>query len=157
VSTSIKDIAVELRIQEALDMKKAVFSTPLGWAGAGIIEKGVCRIVLPRGSQKAVTSELARGTGRRSRAALSRAAGRDMQRAVKRLKQYFSGRHVAFDLPIDLSYYTPFQRAVWKAAASIPYGETRSYAWIAKRIGRPKAARAVGQAMGANPVPILIP
>ena len=73
------------------------------------------------------------------------------------MRQYFSGRLVSFDLPLDLSYYTPFQRAVWKAAASIPYGETRSYAWIAKRIGRPKAARAVGQAMGANPVPILIP
>jgi methylated-DNA-[protein]-cysteine S-methyltransferase len=64
---------------------------------------------------------------------------------------------VSFDLPLDLRYYTPFQRAVWRAAATIPYGETRSYAWIAKKIGKPKAARAVGQALGANPVPILIP
>jgi len=138
-------------------MKKAVFFTPLGWAGAGIAEKGVCRIVLPRGSQKTVQGELVQAKGKIAKAAVPRATDRDLQRVVKLLQQYFSGRRVAFDLPIDLSYYTPFQRAVWKAAASIPYGEMRSYAWIAKRIGRPKAARAVGQAMGANPVPILIP
>ena len=138
-------------------MKKIIFSTPLGWAGVGIYEKGVCRIVLPRGSKKAVQSELAKVKGAPSRPAVSRSADRDIKRTVKLIQQYFSGRRVSFDLPLDLSSFTPFQRAVWKAAASIPYGETRSYAWIAKRIGRPNAARAVGQAMGANPVPILVP
>ena len=138
-------------------MKKRIFSTPLGWAGAGIVEQGVCRIVLPRGSQKAVQSEMAKVKGAPSRSAVSRSADRDIERTVKLIQQYFSGRRVSFDLPLDLSNFTPFQRAVWKAAASIPYGETRSYAWIARRIGRPNAARAVGQAMGANPVPILVP
>ena len=138
-------------------MKKRIFSTPLGWAGAGIVEQGVCRIVLPRGSQKAVQSELAKVKAGSSRSAASRSADRDIKRTVRLIQQYFSGRRVSFDLPLDLGDCTPFQRAVWKAAASIPYGETRSYAWIAKRIGRPKAARAVGQAMGANPVPILVP
>ena len=138
-------------------MKKRIFSTPLGWAGAGIVEQGVCRIVLPRGSQKAVQSEMAKMKGAPSRSAASRSADRDIERTVKLIQQYFSGRRVSFDLPLDLNNYTPFQRAVWKAAASIPYGETRSYAWIARRIGRPNAARAVGQAMGANPVPILVP
>jgi O-6-methylguanine DNA methyltransferase len=56
-----------------------------------------------------------------------------------------------------MRYYTAFQQAVWKAASGIPYGETRSYAWVAKRIRKPRAARAVGQALGANPVPIIIP
>ncbi len=138
-------------------MKKAIFSTPLGWAGAGIIEKGLCRIVLPRGSQKTAKSELTNMQRKISKAAASRSSDRDMKKTVKLLQQYFSGRRESFDLPLDLSYYTPFQRAVWKAAATIPYGETRSYAWIAKKIGRPNAARAVGQALGANPVPILIP
>ncbi len=138
-------------------MKKTIFSTPLGWAGAGFYEKGICRIVLPRGSRKTVRSELAKVKGELSKAAASRSTDREIKSTVKLVQQYFSGRRVSFDLPLDLGYYTPFQRAVWKAAASIPYGETRSYAWIAKRIGRPKAARAVGQAMGANPVPILIP
>ena len=138
-------------------MKKAIFSTPLGWAGAGIFEKGICRIVLPRGSQKTAESELARVKRGMSKAAVSPSADRDITKTGKLIQQYFSGRRISFDLPLDLSYYTRFQRAVWKAAATIPYGETRSYAWIAKKIGRPKAARAVGQALGANPVPILIP
>jgi methylated-DNA-[protein]-cysteine S-methyltransferase len=138
-------------------MKKTIFSTSLGWAGAGIYEKGICRIVLPRRSQKAVRSELAKVQGELSKAAVSRSTDREIKSTVKLVQQYFSGKRVSFDLPLDLRYYTPFQRAVWKAAASIPYGETRSYVWIAKVIGRPKAARAVGQAMGANPIPILIP
>ena len=139
-------------------MKKTVFSTPLGWAGAGIVEKGICRIVLPRSSQKTVKSELAKKVkGEPAKAAASRSADRDIKRTAKLLQEYFSGRRVSFDLPLDLGHSTPFQRAVWKAASSIPYGETRSYAWIAKRIGRPNAARAVGQAMGANPVPVVIP
>ena len=140
-------------------MKKTVFSTPLGWAGAGILEKGIiCRIVLPRSSQETVKSELVKKVkGEPTKAAVTRSADRDMKRTAKLLKEYFSGRRVSFDLPLDLGDYTPFQQAVWKAAASIPYGETRSYAWIAKKIGRPKAARAVGQAMGANPVPIVVP
>ncbi len=56
-----------------------------------------------------------------------------------------------------MRYHTAFKQAVWKATADIPLGETRSYAWVAKRIKNPRAARAVGQALGANPVPILIP
>jgi O6-methylguanine-DNA--protein-cysteine methyltransferase len=138
-------------------MKKTIFSTPLGWAGAGIFEKGICRTVLPRGSKKTAISELADRKREMSKAAVSRSSDRDIKKTVKLLQQYFSGRRVSFDLPLDLSYYSPFQRAVWKAAATIPYGETRSYAWIAKKTGKPKAARAVGQALGANPVPILIP
>jgi len=80
-----------------------------------------------------------------------------LKTAVALLRRAFSGERVIFDLPIDLECSTPFQREVWRAAESIPYGMTQSYAWIAKRIKRPKAARAVGQAMGANPVPLLVP
>ena len=80
-----------------------------------------------------------------------------LERAAKQLKSYFSGKRVLFDLPLDLRYYTRFQQAVWKAAADIPYGETRSYAWIAKRIRNPRASRAVGQALGANPMPVILP
>jgi methylated-DNA-[protein]-cysteine S-methyltransferase len=143
--------------EEDREMKKKIFSTPLGWAGAGIVDKGICRIVLPRISQKTAESELTNMKRKSSKTIGSRSSGRDILKTVKLLQQYFSGRRVSFDLPLDLSDYTPFQRAVWKAAATIPYGETRSYAWIAKKIGKPKAARAVGQALGANPVPVLIP
>ena len=52
---------------------------------------------------------------------------------------------------------TPFQRRVWKAIASIPWGEVRSYAWVARKAGKPKAVRAAAAACGANPVPVVVP
>ena len=88
---------------------------------------------------------------------LNPAVSRILTRSVKLLQKFFSGERAAFDVSLDLRYYTAFQRAVWRAAAEIPYGETRSYGWIAKRINNPRAVRAVGQALGANPVPIIIP
>lgn len=76
--------------------------------------------------------------------------------AKQQLREYFGGRRRDFDLPIDASG-TPFQQAVWKALRTIPYGQTRSYAQIARQIGRPSAARAVGAANGRNPVSIIVP
>ncbi len=63
---------------------------------------------------------------------------------------------MGFELPLDLRG-TPFQRAVWEALQEIPYGETRSYAEIARRVGQPNAVRAVGAANGANPVALIVP
>jgi methylated-DNA-[protein]-cysteine S-methyltransferase len=77
--------------------------------------------------------------------------------AVKRqLAAYFAGELQAFDLPLVLTG-TDFQKSVWNALRRIPFGETRSYAWLAQEISRPKACRAVGAANGANPLPIIIP
>jgi methylated-DNA-[protein]-cysteine S-methyltransferase len=130
---------------------RTVFSTPFGWAGVAVTEKGITHVILPKRNRRNVEREI------RDAEAAPAANAKLLRNAVKMLQRYFSGTCASFDLPLDLRYHTTFQQAVWKAAASIPYGETRSYAWIAKRIGRPKAARAVGQAMGENPVPILIP
>ncbi len=63
----------------------------------------------------------------------------------------------SFPDELDLSTATPFQRQVWEKTRLIPYGETRSYSWVAEQIGKPGAARAVGQALGRNPLPIIIP
>lgn len=76
--------------------------------------------------------------------------------AVKQLREYFVGQRTEFDLPL-VPEGTPFQRSVWKCLSEIPYGETISYAELAKRVGNPKAARAVGSANGKNPLPIVIP
>ena len=76
---------------------------------------------------------------------------------AERLKRYASGKRVTFDDKLDLANATPFQQAVWEATRAIPYGETHSYEWIARRIGKPKAARAVGQALNRNPFPIIVP
>jgi methylated-DNA-[protein]-cysteine S-methyltransferase len=74
----------------------------------------------------------------------------------RQLTEYFAGRRTTFDLPLDCSG-TPFQRSVWEALRTIPFGETRSYAQIASQVGRPRAVRAAGAANGRNPVAIITP
>jgi methylated-DNA-[protein]-cysteine S-methyltransferase len=75
---------------------------------------------------------------------------------LSQLDDYFKGKRKRFSVHVKL-YGTDFQRKVWEACASIPYGETRSYGELAAMIGNPKAMRAVGSALGRNPVPIIIP
>ncbi len=79
-----------------------------------------------------------------------------LARARLQLDEYFAGRRRSFDLPLS-PQGTPFQREVWTALASIPYGRTLSYAQLAARVGRPAAMRAVGAANGRNPLPIVLP
>ncbi|MGB5624237.1 MAG: methylated-DNA--[protein]-cysteine S-methyltransferase [Woeseiaceae bacterium] len=79
-----------------------------------------------------------------------------LAKARQQLDEYFEGARKDFDLPVKLSG-TEFQLSVLKALQKIPYGETVSYGEIAKRIGRPKAVRAVGAANGRNPIPIVVP
>ena len=76
--------------------------------------------------------------------------------AAVQLREYFAGHRRDFELPLAPAG-TAFQRAVWQALAKIPYGQTCSYAELARAIGRPKAVRAVGAANGRNPLPIVLP
>jgi methylated-DNA-[protein]-cysteine S-methyltransferase len=139
-------------------MEQKVFHTSFGWAGVAVTDNGIFTVVLPMRERSEVERELAQAAGMERSAKRGHSPeGLSLKGAVAQLRRYFSGECMSFDLPLDLRYYTPFQRAVWTAVEEIPYGETRSYAWIAKRIGRPRSARAVGQAMGANPIPIIIP
>ncbi len=78
------------------------------------------------------------------------------RRAAAQLREYFAGTRRAFNLPLAPEG-TDFQRAVWAALTEVPWGETTSYAALARAVGRPGAARAVGGAVGANPLLILIP
>lgn len=77
---------------------------------------------------------------------------------VKReLLEYLDGRRTEFTVGIKLLSGTEFERDVWLALRKIPYGETRSYKWIAEMVGRPNGSRAVGQALARNPIPIILP
>ena len=80
-----------------------------------------------------------------------------IHQAAVQIEEYLEGKRRAFDLPIDWSGTTDFQRMVLGAVDSIPYGETRSYGQIAAKIGKPKASRAVGRANATNPIPLVIP
>ena len=78
-------------------------------------------------------------------------------RTKEDLEGYFNGKVRRFDTPIDFIEGTNFQRKVWMTLMKIPYGQVRSYAWVAKEIGSPQAVRAVGQANARNPVAIIVP
>ncbi len=80
-----------------------------------------------------------------------------VKKAGKQLQAYYDGKKVKFSCLLDLERFEKFTLAVWEAARAIPYGKTRSYEWVAERIGRPRSARAAGNALGRNPVPIIIP
>ncbi|MGH7773429.1 MAG: methylated-DNA--[protein]-cysteine S-methyltransferase [Candidatus Binatia bacterium] len=77
--------------------------------------------------------------------------------AGEELAAYFAGRLRSFSPPCDLGNLPPFTRAVLRITARIPYGEVRSYRWVAERLGNPRSPRAVGNALARNPIPIIIP
>ena len=90
----------------------------------------------------------------------ARGDGRDappvLKETVTQLEEYFARERTEFDIPMELDG-TAFQKEVWVELSRIPYGETISYGELARRVGRPRGPRAVGQANGKNPVPIIVP
>ncbi len=126
--------------------------SPMGWIGLLGSPNGLRRTTLPRSSP--VESLWLLG---------SEAQGASPQaepfRAVKeQLSAYLSGAPVAFDDErLDVDDAPPFLRAAWSACRSIPFGETRTYSWLASRAGSARAFRAAGQAMARNRLPIIIP
>jgi methylated-DNA-[protein]-cysteine S-methyltransferase len=83
--------------------------------------------------------------------------GTIVEKAAREVTCYLEGNLRKFSVPLDLTGWSPFAKRVWRAASRIPYSETRSYAWVAERVGGANFARAVGGALGANPVPIVVP
>ena len=80
-----------------------------------------------------------------------------LQQAAQQLQQYLRGERGGFDLPLDLSGGTPFQQAVWRALLAIGRGRTCSYGALSAQLGRPRAVRAVGAAVGRNPLSVVVP
>ena len=96
------------------------------------------------------------GTGAAGEPATA-AARRLREQARLEIHEYLHGKRAFFAVPVDLTTVPDFQRRVLEAARHIPFGEARPYAWIAARIGHPRAVRAVGTALGRNPVPLILP
>ena len=106
----------------------------------------------PRG-----VSRLAFGGRRRAPGRTARRLGLREKVFAAALDRYFRSGAWSFDVPLDLSAGTEFDRAVWEALKRIPAGEVHTYGQVARAVGRPKASRAVGNACGRNPVPIVVP
>ncbi len=125
----------------------------LGHLRLAASEAGLCKLALGRESDDAFMAWLARVL---RPARLLRQRTPLIDQALVELHAYLAGRLRAFETPLD-PRGTPFQRRVWAEVARIPYGATASYGEIAARIGRPGAARAVGAANAANPLPLFVP
>jgi AraC family transcriptional regulator of adaptative response/methylated-DNA-[protein]-cysteine methyltransferase len=132
-------------------IRYAVTESPLGFVLVAATERGLCRVAVAR-SRAALHDELGRAF---PRATLER-AGADFEPHVTHVLQSIRSSGAALSMPLDVRA-TPFQRRVWGALREIPRGETRSYSEIARSIGKPNAARAVGGACAKNPMALLIP
>ncbi len=128
-----------------------VFNTECGYMAISATEKGLTGVALPSGSVEDALFQLGLNV---PDTVLSYDLLPDFTTSMKR---YFQGEKIEFRVEIDFMGATDFQLRVWQAAMKIPWGETRSYGWVAAQAGNPGASRATGNALGRNPVPIVVP
>lgn len=134
----------------------ALYETAVGWGAAVSGAAGLIEIILPFGSKN--REELIRRLAHQYPQALESSADCVARETAVLLTRYFAGDQVSFaDLPVDLSCFSPFQQEVYRMVAAIPSGKVLTYAAVAAAVGRPRAARGIGSAMGRNPLPVIIP
>jgi methylated-DNA-[protein]-cysteine S-methyltransferase len=141
---------------QALSTHRITVRSPIGVLEIEGNDDAVTRIELPPHPGTTGRGSTVRRARREDQTAERGTTPEPLARATRQLEEYFAGTRTEFDIPIDLRG-TPFQRQVWTALAEIPYGKTVSYAELAEMVGRPGACRAVGQANGSNPIPIVLP
>lgn len=128
-----------------------IFQVQLGWLGLVGNKNGLRRIYLPglkkQELKERITSEFPE----------SKESAGSLTREKNQFVEYFSGERIKFDLSLDLSRATAFQKKVYSIMSKIPFGEVRTYRWLAQKIGNPKALRAVGLANAKNRWPLVIP
>jgi methylated-DNA-[protein]-cysteine S-methyltransferase len=134
-----------------LDVVYDLAETPVGTLLVAATPVGLCRIVYDPEPER----EAERLAGSHGARVLRVPGGLDAAR--RQLDEYFERRRTAFELPLDTSAVRPFQQLVLERLARVPYGEVTTYGALARRAGRPRAARAVGTAMNRNPIPIVLP
>jgi methylated-DNA-[protein]-cysteine S-methyltransferase len=135
-----------MKLPDDSSLATATLDTPIGRLRLAAIDAGLAMVLFP--NQKDVAFPKHEG---------SAAAHAHLDRALKALDLYFEGRKKDFSGLTLAASGTDFQKGVWKALTKIPFGETRSYAQVAKAIGNPKGMRAVGLANGRNPIPVIVP
>ncbi len=137
-----------------LALDYAIFDTTAGHAGIVWNERGIAGVQLPESSERAVRARI----GRRFADAVERQPPVHVANAIERMRALLRGENADFaDTPLDESGLSAFQRTVYAITRAIPAGTTLTYGDVAARAGTPRDARAVGQALGANPFPIIVP
>ncbi len=147
--------SAEARLRQTVETASVYYDrvrgTLVGDLWVAVTEAGLAAVEFG-GAEASFVRRLARRIGRRPVRSPART-----EAANRQLRQYLQGRRKEFSLAVDLRHVTPFQRAVLLEALSIPPGGIATYGQIGRRIGRPSAARAIGQALGSNPIPIVVP
>jgi methylated-DNA-[protein]-cysteine S-methyltransferase len=135
-----------------IDVAYAPVDSPFGTLVAAATERGLVRLTFPEERTDAVLARLA---ARVSPRILE--APRRLDPVRRELEEYFAGKRRAFEVPVDWSLVGPFARRVLDVAAAIPYGSVLTYTEVAGRAGSPRGSRAAGNALGSNPIPIVVP
>lgn len=130
----------------------AMLESPVGLLGVAATERGVCNIRTAQKNERQFVRYL-----EDVYACTPEKNDTRLQDVLDQLNAYFEGELTEFDCALDLTAGTAFQKRVWKRLLRIPYGETCSYSQLAKSLSKSKAHRAVGNANGRNPVPIIVP
>jgi methylated-DNA-[protein]-cysteine S-methyltransferase len=135
-----------------LDVAYRTLETPVGSLLLAATERGLVRVAYEREEHERVLETLARRLSSRVLRAPER-----LDEAAIEIEQYFAGTRTAFDLPLDRALSHGFRLAVHRSLPAIAYGQTLSYAEVARLVGNPKAVRAVGTACATNPLPVVVP
>ena len=130
--------------------------TEWGWLGVQSTSRGISRILLPRSNKKEALAEL-KVPGAGGNGVVFHENEKIMRPFADEIFDYLRGRRTKFSFEPDFDGHPSFSLKVWKLARAIPYGDTRSYSWLAKTVGTKATSRAVGQTLGKNPVPLLVP
>lgn len=134
------------------DISYAAADSPFGPLLLAATKRGLARVAFPEEDADAVLQRLATRISPR----IVEAPG-PLDAARRELEEYFDGRRTQFELPLDWTLVGPFGRRVLAAASQIPYGGVLTYAQVAAQAGSPRGSRAAGNALGANPIPIVVP
>ena len=135
-----------------VDVAYAPVDSPIGTLLVATTPKGLVRISFHSEAEDLVLEELARRVSPR----IVRAPGK-VAPVARELDEYFAGRRKGFDVPLDWRLVGPYARKVLRATARIPFGQVSTYREVARKAGNPAASRAAGNALGSNPIPVVVP
>ncbi|MDQ3953409.1 MAG: methylated-DNA--[protein]-cysteine S-methyltransferase [Actinomycetota bacterium] len=135
-----------------VDVAYGEVDSPIGRLLVATTGKGLVRIGFPSETEGLVLEELARRLSPRVVKAPQKVAP-----VARELDEYFAGRRQRFDVPLDWSLVGPYARKVLRATAAIPFGKVSTYRDVARKAGNPAASRAAGNALGSNPIPVVVP
>ncbi|HEX2193795.1 MAG TPA: methylated-DNA--[protein]-cysteine S-methyltransferase [Candidatus Limnocylindria bacterium] len=147
-----RELSARAAANGLLDVAYATMDSPVGELLVAVTPRGLVRLAYPADSEEAVVEELAARVSPRVLHAPERTDA-----ARRELDDYFAGGRTHFSLPVDWSLVRGFAQGVLRATARVPFGQVVTYSEVAVAAGSPRAYRAAGNALGSNPIPIVVP